>query len=222
MAKAGLARSGLARAGLAGTSPRTFHPGRVVSKLGLCTMYVLFAYAHLGALNDGGFRLSLVLLVCFETIMVGLVFVRRDSIEVDLSAMAISAGLVGSFAALGFRPATDGQEMLAGQIIQIFGVLLQLGSSFSLGRSFGMVPANRGIKTAGLYRLVRHPLYFSYLITEAGYLLSNPSARNMAVLVAGTGFQVLRIRYEERLLSRDIEYQRYALSVRWHMVPGFW
>lgn len=197
-------------------------PGRLLSKLGLCTMYILFAYAHVAAIRQDGFRLSVLLLVVFETIMVGMVFVRRDSIDVDLSAMAVSAGLIGSFAALGFRPTGEGSELLAGQIIQVTGVLLQLGASYSLGRSFGLVPANRGIKTEGLYRLVRHPFYFSYLITQTGYSISNPSMRNVVVLAVGVAFQVLRIRYEERLLSRDAAYSRYAGSVRWHLVPGVW
>ena len=196
--------------------------GRVLSKLGLCTLYVFFAYSHIAALHQDGFRLSVVLLVIFETIMVGLVFVRRDSTAVDFTAMAVFAGLVGSFAALGFRPTGDGQEVLIGQIIQVVGVLLQLGASFSLGRSFGLVPANRGIKTGGLYRLVRHPFYFSYLITEIGYIINNPSTRNVVVLAIGVGFQVLRIRYEERLLFRDAEYWRYTMTVRWHLVHGIW
>lgn len=200
----------------------TLIPGRIVSKLALCTMYVLFAYAHLIALREDGFRLSVALLVVFETVMVGLVFCRRDSTEVDLTATAVIAGLIGSFAALGLRPTGDHDDLLVGQAIQVVGVLFQLGASLSLGRSFGLVPANRGIKTGGMYRLVRHPLYFSYLITAAGYIISNPSWRNVAVLAIGVGFQVVRIRYEERLLSRDSEYARYATTVRWHLVPGVW
>ncbi|MDH3678478.1 MAG: isoprenylcysteine carboxyl methyltransferase [Acidimicrobiia bacterium] len=197
-------------------------PGRVLSKLGLCMVYVLFAYAHLVALTQDGFRLSLALLVVFESIMVGLVFFRRDSTDVDMTAMAVLAGLIGSFAALGFRPAGDNQDLLIGQAIQVVGVLFQLGASLSLGRSFGLVPANRGIKTGGLYRIVRHPLYFSYLITEAGYIISNPSWRNVIILAIGVSFQVVRIHYEERLLSRDTQYARYAATVRWHLVPGLW
>lgn len=204
------------------TSHSTLVPGRVLSKLSLCVVYILFAYAHLVALTQDGFRLSLALIVLFETIMVGLVFFRRDSTEVDMTAMAVIAGLIGSFAALGFRPAGDNQDLLIGQAVQVVGVLLQLGASLSLGRSFGLVPANRGIKTGGLYRIVRHPLYFSYLITQAGYIISNPSWQNVIVLAVGVSFQVVRIHYEERLLTRDAAYARYAATVRWHLVPGLW
>jgi protein-S-isoprenylcysteine O-methyltransferase Ste14 len=196
--------------------------GPAVSTGALCSVYVLFAYAHVVSLRNEGFRASLALLVVFETIMVGLVFVRRASREADMSVTAVVAGLVGSFAALGFRPVTADDEPLVGTLIQLVGITLQLGASFSLGRSFGLVPANRGVKTGGLYRVVRHPFYFSYLVTQAGYIISNPSARNVAVALGGVSFQVLRIRYEERLLSRDPDYLRYTGTVRWHLVPGVW
>lgn len=196
--------------------------GPLLSRFGLCTLYVLFAYSHVIAMRQDGFRLSLLLLVVFETTMVGLVFVRRDSTEVDFTATAVVAGLVGSFAALGFRPTGGGEDLILGQVIQFVGIALQLGASMSLGRSFGLVPANRGIKTGGLYRLVRHPFYFSYLITQTGYIINNPSTRNLLVLGVGIGFQVLRIRYEERLLLGDADYAEYTRSVRWHLVPGVW
>ncbi len=196
--------------------------GRMASKFGLCLVYVLFAYAHIVALRDDGFRLSVALLVVFETVMIAMIFFRRDSTEVDFSLLAVAAGLIGSFAALGFRPAGDGQDVLIGQMLQVIGVVFQLGAAFSLGRSFGLVPANRGIKTGGLYRFVRHPFYFSYIVTEIGYIISNPSSRNVFVLMFGVAFQVIRIRYEERLLLRSTEYSAYASTVRWHLVPGVW
>ncbi|MGI9597614.1 MAG: methyltransferase family protein [Acidimicrobiales bacterium] len=195
---------------------------RLTSKVALCTLYVVFAYAHLIDLVENGFRLSVALLVAFESVMVVLVFFRRDTSDVDLSTFAVFAGLVGSFAVLGFRPTGDGEDVLVGQVIQIAGALLQLGASFSLGRSFGLVPANRGIKTVGMYKIVRHPFYMAYLFTQAGYIVNNPSARNIMVMAIGTGFQVLRIRYEERLLLRDSEYGDYVDQVRWHLLPGVW
>ena len=38
----------------------------------------------------------------------------------------------------------------------------------SLGRSFGLIPANRGIVSTGLYRLARDSIYLGYLITHVG------------------------------------------------------
>ena len=53
-----------------------------------------------------------------------------------------------------------------------------------LGRSFGLVPANRGIVARGPYLLVRHPIYAGYL--HHARRRSSPRIRrawNMAVLL---------------------------------------
>lgn len=196
--------------------------GRLVAQAAVCTMYIFFAAAHITALERDGFRLSVALLGLFETVMVVMVFTRRHTDEVDRSLLAVVAGLAGSFAALGFRPVAGGNELLVGEIVQVVGVLVQLGATLSLGRSFGLVPANRGVKTGGLYRFVRHPLYLAYLVNQVGYVASNPSTSNGIVLLVGLGFQVVRIRYEERLLGRDPAYRSYMGGVRWHLLPGVW
>lgn len=196
--------------------------GPVLSKAVLCTIYVLFVYAHVVALQRDGFRLSVALLAGFETVMVALIFARRDSVDTDLSLVAVAAGLVGSFSALGLRPVAGHTDLAVAEAIQVFGVVLQLGASLSIRRSFGVVPANRGVQTGGLYRLVRHPFYCSYLFAEVGYLLNNPSGRNLAVALTGLVCQVVRIRHEEALLSHDPAYRSYTGTVRWHLVPGIW
>jgi len=196
--------------------------GSFLSRFALVSVYALFAYAHVFTIATEGFRLSLALLVAFESIMIGFVLARRDSTEVDFSTLAVVAGLAGSFMALGFRPAGGAEDAIVGQVIQVLGILLQVAASVSLGRSFGLIPANRGIKSAGMYRIVRHPLYFSYLVTQIGYLLNNRSALNFAIFAAGIGFQALRIRYEENLLYADAAYRSYTKTVRWRLIPGVW
>ncbi len=194
----------------------------LLSTATLATLYALFVYANIIDLIDNGFRLSPALIVVFLTVMVLLIFFRRPSDETDLSSMAVLAGFLGTFTTLGMRPLEGGEDVLIGQILQVAGALLQLGSSASIGRSFGLFPANRGIQTNGLYRLVRHPFYMSYLIFQLGYLVNNFTARNLILLTVAASFQVLRIVYEERLLSNDPAYVNYTDSVRWHLVPGVW
>jgi protein-S-isoprenylcysteine O-methyltransferase Ste14 len=104
----------------------------------------------------------------------------------------------------------------------VFGAALQIGAALSMGRSFGVIPANRGVRTQGLYRAVRHPFYAAYLVSQVGYALNNPSAWNVGVVVLGTAFQVVRIRYEEQLLLGSGEYREYRSAVRWRLVPGVW
>jgi protein-S-isoprenylcysteine O-methyltransferase Ste14 len=38
------------------------------------------------------------------------------------------------------------------------------------------MPANRGVVSTGLYRLVRHPIYMGYLITHAAFVAANPTS----------------------------------------------
>src|SRR5689334_14354326 len=47
-------------------------------------------------------------------------------------------------------------------LVVISGIFIQLYAKLSLRRSFGLVPANRGIKVEGPYRVIRHPMYAGY------------------------------------------------------------
>ena len=76
----------------------------------------------------------------------------------------------------------------------------------SLGRSFGLMPANRGVVSTGLYRIVRHPIYIGYLITHVGFVLANPAIWNLLLLVAADIALLLRAVCEERTLARDAAY----------------
>ena len=104
-------------------------------------------------------------------------------------------------------------------MIQLCGVMLALAALAGLGRSFALVAADRGLKTEGLYRLVRHPVYASYLVAYLGYAAENPSARNLALLAAATAAQLVRIREEERVLGSETAYSAYCTRVRYRLVP---
>jgi protein-S-isoprenylcysteine O-methyltransferase Ste14 len=108
----------------------------------------------------------------------------------------------------------------AGFALQLAGTVFQLYGKLALGRSFGIVAANRGIVLSGPYRLVRHPIYLGYLVTHAGFLISNMSVRNVLVYVAAYFFQIARIYAEERILSEDGGYRDYLLRVRYRLIPG--
>ena len=95
-----------------------------------------------------------------------------------------------------------------------------IGGKVSLGRSFGLMPANRGIVSSGLYRLVRHPIYMGYLVTHVGFVLANPTLWNVLTLVAADLGLLLRAVCEERTLARDAAYRTYQQQVRWRVVPG--
>ena len=56
----------------------------------------------------------------------------------------------------------------------LIGLYVQISAKVILGRSFGLIAANRGIKVAGPYRIVRHPIYAGYTIIHVGFLLALP------------------------------------------------
>ena len=89
----------------------------------------------------------------------------------------------------------------------------------SLNRSFGLVAAQRDIKTGGLYRVVRHPVYASYLISSSAYLLTNTSPMNGAVYVLAMLMLVARLLREERFLAADVRYRVYMRQVKYRLLP---
>ena len=163
---------------------------------------------------------SLFWMVSEGAVVVLLVF-RRPSSRISQSPWDWFAGLAGSFLVLLVRP--GGQAVApdaVGFALQLCGTVFQLYGKVALGRSFGIVAANRGIVREGPYRLVRHPIYLGYLVTHAGFILSNGSVWNLAVYAAVYLCQIARIYAEERLLITDGRYREYLRSVRYRLIPG--
>ena len=74
--------------------------------------------------------------------------------------------------------------------VMLAGILLQVAAKLALARSVGIVPANRGIKTSGPYRFLRHPMYAGYLLTHIGFLTLNPSWWNLAAYALCYALQI--------------------------------
>lgn len=156
-------------------------------------------------------------------LMVAALFVfRRSPWLVSKSPVAWTAAVIGTFGMVAGRPAyapVGGLELLYGGM-QIVGAIVSAAAVIALGRSFGIVAANRGIQTRGPYRWVRHPLYTGYAVTEIGYLLENPSVRNWCLFAVVMTFQAIRIVEEERTLKEDPAYRAYCEQVRSRVVPS--
>jgi protein-S-isoprenylcysteine O-methyltransferase Ste14 len=104
--------------------------------------------------------------------------------------------------------------------LSAFGLLIVIAGKLTLGRSFGIVPANRGVVTAGPYALVRHPIYFGYLLTHIAFVAANPTLSNMLIITIADAALVGRALREEQTLEKDERYQAYCRRVSWHVVPG--
>jgi protein-S-isoprenylcysteine O-methyltransferase Ste14 len=120
------------------------------------------------------------------------------------------------------RPTAMSTGALAttGLIFELFGVVLTQVARVYMGRSFGILPANRGIVSKGPFRSVRHPIYFGWLILSLGYAMSFASERNILLIAMTLPFMVWRIGQEEVHLTADPEYLQYMKQVRYRLWPG--
>lgn len=110
----------------------------------------------------------------------------------------------------------------AGLVLVTFAASLSLVSLLTMGRLFGIRPALRGLVTSGPYRLVRHPIYLSYVIADIGYNLQEWNPVTLLLVLVGWMSLLYRIYAEERLLSQHAEWPAYVASVRCRLVPGIW
>jgi protein-S-isoprenylcysteine O-methyltransferase Ste14 len=179
-----------------------------------------FAFANLARWHETGKPVGLgaTLLEAFTAF---LFVIRRPPLATSARPVAWISASLGAFAMLGARPVAhpDAGPFAAMEIVQLVGFAIVLVALGALGRSFGIVAANRGVKTRGLYSLVRHPAYSGYLVSYLGYVAENPSARNAVLLVVGTAAQLVRISEEERMLSFDQGYCEYLGRVRRRLIP---
>lgn len=160
------------------------------------------------------------LVVAGDGLTVWFVIFRQPARSISRSPYDWTIAVVGTVCGLFMRP--GGVPLIdpaAAAGVVVSGCLLTIAAKLSLNRSFGIAPANRGIKVRGAYAFVRHPMYLGYLMLQAAFLLLNYGVFNLLLLIISTVSQFARIIREERFLGRDPEYRRYSQQVRFRMIP---
>lgn len=169
---------------------------------------------------------SVVALLLFfvNTLFAALFVLRRGSVATSENPkdwMITAATILLSFS-LRVVPESEIVRVAIARALQGVGVAIILFSLGNLGRSFGLIPANRGIKTHGLYAYVRHPLYTGEMLFYIGFMVGSFTLPNFAICLCILLGLNVRASAEERLLRRDEVYLKYLGRVHYRFFPGLY
>ena len=166
-------------------------------------------------------RITGLFLLASEALVVVLTMVRRSAATIDRS---IKARVLTGISIMGPPVLIPGAApALAPEMttvaLSIAGLSVVIAGKITLGRSFALLPANRGIVSKGVYGLVRHPIYLGYLVTHVAFLVASPSLFNLGALLVADAALLARAVCEEQTLALDPEYRAYQQRVRWRVAP---
>lgn len=184
----------------------------------LWSVFVLSSAIHWHQ-NGGVFSLGLVFV---NTLLVILFLTRRESTETSsrIPDWVIPVMTVGASLMLRSSPSPIASLRVVSAVIQSIGITAIMISLLSLGKSFGIIPANRGIKKIGMYKLIRHPLYASEIVFYVGFMIGNATAWNFSLVCLVLLGQIYRAHSEEKLLGRQNAYNSYTENVKYRFIPG--
>lgn len=101
-----------------------------------------------------------------------------------------------------------------GLAVWFAGAVLDACVVYSLRHAMSIIPQARTLITTGPYRYARHPLYAAYMLQNFGLLLRLATVPLAAVLLVWAAVTLIRIRFEERVLTAAFpEYVDYAQRV---------
>jgi protein-S-isoprenylcysteine O-methyltransferase Ste14 len=146
-------------------------------------------------------------------------------------ALAVASGMLPPMTAIGsmvsvylyeWNTESALQAVDLGGAMVCLGALLCLGATLNLGLNFAVLPSYRGLTSSGLYGIVRHPLYASYVVMDLGVIAQCPTHWNLVVFVVSATLVLFRMSFEERLLSQKTSYEEYRTLVPYKLLPLIW
>ena len=201
--------------------PRWLTPARLdrLEQIAIVILWMLLARRVYTAANP----LAPLVMVA-ETAIVVFVLARRPTEAISLRLGDWLLAITATFTPMLIQPVDTPAALHAliplGIGLAVVGNMVQIAAKLFLRRSFGIAPANRGVKTDGMYKLVRHPMYAGYLLVHIGILLLMPTVFNFVIYTIGWSAQIMRLLAEEHLLSQDPAYRELMEKTPWRLIPG--
>lgn len=190
-------------------------------RLFLFILSALFVHA---LLSRASVHPYLILLAISECLPVLLIIIRRPG-EMVMKPYPYFLAFAATASPLLVRPAAGGLQLVPDSIaagLLALGLAVNISAKVALWRSFGLAPANRGVRNGGPYKFVRHPMYLGYFLTQIGFLLANLTIANLLKYLVTWILQLLRIGEEEKFLLKDSAYRDLATRVKFRLVPGLY
>jgi len=182
-------------------------------------LFVLLAISsYRNVVTTGSFRALGILAV--NILFAGLFLTRRQAQEESQSLGLWMVAMAATTLPLFLRAGGTADLVQLGAGVQALGLAGVAAGLLSLRRSFGVAPANRGVRDHGMYRLVRHPIYLAELTLILGVVIASPTVGNLLLWLCECGLQFARALAEEQLLSKDPAYVVYRAQVRYRLLPG--
>jgi protein-S-isoprenylcysteine O-methyltransferase Ste14 len=177
-------------------------------------IFIILSFVRVGEFLGGSWIAGLLLV---ESASVVWLLLTRNQASQESPWIIQAAAWASAFLPFAFQ--LHGPDKWWALLLAIVGIVIKLWAMWTLGKSFSIAPADRGLVTRGPYQLVRHPMYAAALITTIGATINHLNVWNYIVWLVLVLSIIGRIVYEEQLLAG---YQEYKQKVRWRIVPLVW
>ena len=145
----------------------------------VCALFTMLSIRLLADFMRTG-RVTGLLLLASESLVVVLTLLRRRAQFVDRSAVAAAVTIISIAAIPLLRPVSALSPVAdtVTAIISALGLALVVVGKITLGRSFGLVPANRGVVVFFFNDTAPTEIYTGYLVTHVAFVVAHPSPWN--------------------------------------------
>jgi protein-S-isoprenylcysteine O-methyltransferase Ste14 len=192
----------------------------IFGRILLLLLYMRLLHKH-GAAFLEYHKISSLLYIVMEALIVLFILMRKSAVRFSAAPIDWVAALLGTLVPMLIIP-TSNPDSIPILVLQCVGMAITIAGILALNRSFGIVAAEREIKTGGMYRFIRHPLYAGYTLSNIAILLNQYDVGNLVYVVAALALQIIRILLEEKFLIQNPAYARFTQTTRWRLVPGIW